>query len=88
MAKTIAMAEAKWARKMATAGAKWKANVTGKGPEYCSGVAKFIGAGTCDSAKQTAWTEGVDAVSAVEFQTSVAGKGPEWRAKYIESMGA
>lgn len=86
MTGSIGLAEAKWTRKMSTAGAKWKADVTGKGSAYCSGVAAFLGTGTCNPEKESAWNTGVDAVSAADFQASVAGKGPKWAARYREAM--
>jgi hypothetical protein len=82
----IDLAEKKWARKMATAGPRWKAHVTGKESAYCKGVAEFLGVATCSPEKMTAYREGVGAVSAEDFATAVRGKEAKWRARYTEAM--
>lgn len=83
---TLEMAKAKWARKMAVAGERWKSGVTGKGAEYCSGVAAFLGVGTCAPDKRAAFEAGVNAVSASDFQSAVAGKEEKWARKLREAL--
>ena len=75
---TLESARRKWEEKTAAAGEKWKAAVTGKGGEWCSGVAKFLGVGTCNPQARARYEEGVGRVSAAEFQASISGKGAKW----------
>ena len=87
MAGKIGLAQGKYARKTATMGTNWKRGVTGKGGEYCKGVADFIGVKSCNKARESAWTSGVDAVSASDFGTAVRGKEDKWARRYREAMG-
>lgn len=82
----IELAQKKWERKMATAGPRWKAGVTGKESSFCRGIAEFLGVGTCNPERASAYREGVAAVSAEDFQAAVAGKGSKWAARYREKM--
>jgi hypothetical protein len=81
---TIETAKKKWARKVK--GEKWKRGVTGKESEYCSGVAEFLGVGTCNPERAAAWREGVDSVSAADFDKAVRGKEEKWARRYREKM--
>lgn len=82
----IDAARDKWERKMSNAGAKWKRGVTGKVSAFAKGMAEFLGLSDINSLKKDAWTAGVDATSADSFQSMVAGKGPKWEAKLIDSF--
>jgi len=77
MAKTIAMGQAKWERKMQRAGPNWKAGVSGKEGNYSRGLSESVGAPVSGQVV-SAWREGVDATSAEDFQRSVSGKGSTW----------
>lgn len=78
-------AKAKWARKVK--GKSWKAGVKGKGSEFCAGVAEFLGISSCNKEIESAYTAGVDAVSASMFDAAVAGKEEKWFRRYKEKMG-
>lgn len=80
MAKTLAYAQAKWERKTAGAGDKWKAGVSGKEGEYAKGVAEV--AGSCGSQTRASWAAGVGAVSAADFNAAISGKGAKWAEHY------
>jgi hypothetical protein len=69
---------------MKVKGERWKSGVTGKGPDYCKGVAEFIGVGTCKSERERAYTEGVNAVTAADFDAAIAGKEEKWARRYRE----
>lgn len=82
MAKTIAYAADKWARKTSNAGAKWKSALdSGASARYCTGLQEFLG----HSAPQAcgAYNAGISAVSASDFQSAVAGKA----GKYSAALG-
>lgn len=80
MAKTLAYATQKWERKTANAGGRWKAAVEGAGSRYCEGFQQFLGHPAPQAC--AAFTAGVGAVSAAEFQGAIAGKG----GKYAEAL--
>lgn len=84
---TIAEAQAKWERKMATAGEAWKRGVTGRGDAYCRGVAQFLGVGTCNPLARQKWEQGVAALDASAFQRAVAGKGSKWAENLRRALG-
>ncbi|MFQ6055180.1 MAG: hypothetical protein ACE5KE_00305 [Methanosarcinales archaeon] len=75
---TIALAQKKWERKMATAGPRWKKGVTDAVGRFASGMARFLGISDISPEKKTAWSEGTGAVSAEDFASAVKGKGPKW----------
>ena len=77
---TLEMAKAKWARKTAGAGPKWKAGVTGKEGLYADGLRAF--AGGVGTTLPAHWADGVNSVSAEEFSSAVAGK----ESKYAEKL--
>jgi hypothetical protein len=83
---TPELAKRKWARKVK--GEKWKRGVTGKESEYCSGVAAFLGVSTCNPERASAWREGVNAVSATDFDNAVRGKEEKWFRRYKEKMAS
>ena len=80
---TLESAKAKWARKMAVAGPKWKAGVYDKGDDYCEGVGTFLGISPdyCKRNQGESFTKGVDAVTAESFAASVRGKEDKWADK-------
>ncbi len=71
---TLASAQAKYERNTANAGSKWKAGV--ERGDYCGKMAAFLG--TRPNRMCADWSAGVGAVSAGEFQASIAGKGNAW----------
>lgn len=75
-------AQAKWERKTANAGAKWKAMVEGKGQEYAEGLSRSLEGASVGPMTRAAWEEGIRETSAEDFQRSIAGKGR----KYIENL--
>ena len=81
MAKNISYAQAKWERKTANAGARWKTAVEGAGSRYCEGLQAFLGHPAPSAC--SAYTAGVNAVTAADFQSDVSGKG----AKYAAALG-
>ena len=85
MAKTIGMAQAKYERKTAGAGERWKRGVNGAGSRYAAGESDFLGGPVSGQVVQ-AWEQGVGAVSADEFGRSVAGKGSKWAENYRRAM--
>jgi len=84
MAKTIAYAQAKWERKTAGAGEKWKSMVSGKEGAYAAGVTAVAGA--CGPQTRQAWSSGVGAVSAAEFNAAISGKGSKWADNYRKGV--
>jgi hypothetical protein len=74
---TLQSAQAKWERKTANAGPKWKAAVTGKGAEYAAGIQRFLGAPPSATVVNS-YEQGVAAVTAQDFQNAIAGKGAKW----------
>jgi len=82
----IDRAQAKWERKTANSGGKWKRNVSGKKHAYESGIARFIGVSPGQITTGGTWQREVSAVSAAEFNQSVQGKGGKWRANYIAGV--
>lgn len=77
MAKSLEQGRAKWARKMGRAGPNWKAGVSGKSGAYGEGLSQSVGA-PVSPAVVSSWQEGVDAVSAEQFQQAVTGKDRKW----------
>jgi len=80
----VELAKKKWERKVK--GDKWKKGVTGKEDEFCRGVAEFLGVPTCNPDRMTAFREGVDAVTASDFDAAVKGKEEKWARRYKEKM--
>jgi len=80
----VELAKKKWARKVK--GDKWKKGVTGKEHDFCKGVAEFLGTGTCNPEVAKNWREGVDSVSAADFDAAVRGKEEKWYQRYKEKM--
>lgn len=77
---SLQRAQAKWERKTARAGEKWKAGVSGKASEYCKGLSETLGVSydACMAQAGRSWGEGTGAVGAAEFQSAVTGKGSKW----------
>jgi hypothetical protein len=84
---TLALAKAKWLRKMRDAGARWKAAVTGKRSAYAEGLGRFAGV-TPGTAMPSHYEEGVGAVTAEEFGKAVAGKEDRWASRLVEAITA
>lgn len=82
---TLALAKAKWARKMRDAGARWKAGVTGKRSAYAEGLAKFAGV-SAGASMPSHYEEGTGAVTSEEFARAVAGKEDKWATKLAEAI--
>lgn len=84
----IREAQAKWERKTARAGEKWKAGVSGKASEYCKGLAEKLGVSydACMAQAGRSWGEGTGAVGAGEFQSAIAGKGAKWAEKLVRGI--
>jgi hypothetical protein len=82
---TLEMAKKKWANKVK--GSKWKAGVTGKEDAYCDGIARFLGIRSCNPELRKAWADGVDMVSARDFDEAVHGKEERWASRYSEKAG-
>jgi len=84
---TLELAKRKWARKMANAGAKWKAAVTGKTDAYVEGIRTSLGLPVGPITRGN-WTTGVDDVSAADFQSAVSGKEDYWARRLAEGLAA
>jgi len=84
---TLALAKAKWARKMANAGAKWKAGVTGKRSAYAEGLGRFAGV-TAGSTMSSNYEAGVNATPAEEFQRAVAGKEETYARNFADAIAS
>lgn len=78
----------KWEQKTQNAGTKWKADVAGSATAYCEGLAKAFGinVGSCMSGAGARFQQGVDMVSAQEFQQSIAGKGNKWLQNTVRGL--
>jgi predicted oxidoreductase len=81
---TPELAKKKWREKVK--GEKWKKGVTGKEDAYCKGVAEFLGTTTCNPDRLNAYREGINRVSAADFDRAVSGKEEKWFQKYKEKM--
>lgn len=76
---TIQQAAAKWARKTANAGQKWKNAVTNA--PYCEGFTKFLGHSPKGD-ECANWATAVGNVQATDFQAAISGK----ESKYIRGL--
>ena len=81
---TPELAKQKWRRKVT--GDRWKAGVSGKADEYCSGIARFLGVSSCNPEIKERYRQGVDAVTAEMFNQAVAGKEEKWFENYKKAM--
>lgn len=75
---SIDRARENWERKTRNAGNKWKDAVQGRQGDYERGVAEFLGVDEAQVTTGGRWNDGVNSVSAGEFQQSVDGKGDKW----------
>jgi len=71
---TLETAMNKWARNTANAGEKWKVGVSHG--DYCGAMTQFLG--VRPNRMCADWQQGVGAVSAQDFQSSIAGKANKW----------
>jgi len=85
----IELAKAKWARKMAKAGPKWRKGIEEAVREdlYRKGLALFSGQ-TPGAEMATNWAEGVLQVTAEQFQEAVKGKEEKWATKLLRAIAA
>jgi len=83
---TLSLAEKKWERKMANAGTKWKSGVSGKVDEWARGLANFLGISDISTEKKSAWSEGINSVTAEDFSSAVRGKADKWARKLKEAF--
>lgn len=74
---TLQSAQAKWERKTAGAGGRWKAGTQGAGGRWAAGMGQFLGS-SVGGQHVGAYEAGVNAVSASDFEQSIAGKGSKW----------
>lgn len=81
MAKSLAQGQAKWERKTANAGDKWKAATNGAAGTWAAGVSESAG-GPVGPMTRAAYEQGVGAVSAQDFNSSISGKGSKWAENY------
>lgn len=75
---TLQESQQKWEQNTANAGERWKQGVQGASDEFCSGIAEFAGTGNCNQRLVTNWRNGVQRVTAQEFQNRISGKGDAW----------
>jgi hypothetical protein len=80
---TIDQGQVKWERKTSGAGAKWKAAVGDTG-RWAEGLRR-AGAQPGPISTQ-AYSAGVGAVTAADFDASVSGKGPKWRENFLRGI--
>lgn len=78
MPKSVSYAQQKWERKTQSAGSRWKEATTGAGSRYCEGLQAFLGHAAPQAC--SAYTAGVGAVSASDFQSAIAGGGARYAA--------
>lgn len=83
---TLETAMKKWARKMKTAGTRWKKGVTDKTDAFAKGLARFLGLPDISDAKKTAWSEGVGSITAEDFARAVSGKEEKWARRLKEAF--
>ncbi len=79
MVKSLSYAAEKWERKTSNAGAIWKDMVTGAGAAYCENFQAFVGHPTPQAC--AAYTAGVGATTAADFQSAISGKRGKYEAK-------
>jgi len=75
---SLSSAQAKWERKTAGAGAKWKAAASAAKGLYCDGFSKFAEHQVVDACNE--YGAGIDATSAEDYASGVAGKGSKYAA--------
>ena len=83
---TITTAKAKWARKMANVGPKWKKRVTDKTEAYREGLRRFVEGAPVGDAMVSNWKAGIDAVTPDYFQKAVSGKEEVYARKFLEAV--
>lgn len=78
-------AERKWTENTANAGTQWKSGVSRAESDgaYCKGINQVLG-GNAPGCPRRAnnWAQGVNSISASDFQQSVQGKGSKWAENY------
>jgi hypothetical protein len=88
---TITLAKAKWARKMAKAGPRWKSGVEDaiKRDAYRKGLELFSeGKVKPGPTMYSNYVEGVGAVSAEAFQSAVRGKEDKWAERLLKAIAS
>jgi len=78
MVKSIDYSQRKWERKTSDKGGKWKERVGGAKSKAASNMATFVGHPVPEWS--TAYSAGVDGVTAEDFNSAIRGKGPDWAA--------
>lgn len=78
MVKTLDYAQRHWERKTAAKGDKWKKKVEAAKAKAAANMAAFVGHPVPDWS--TAYSTGVDGVTAEDFNSAIRGKGPDWAA--------
>lgn len=76
MVKSIDYSQRKWERKTSAKGSKWKEKVGAAKSKAATNFATFVGHPVPEWA--TAYSSGVDGVSAEDFDSAIRGKGPDW----------
>ena len=76
MVKNIDYAQRKWERKTSDKGGKWKERVGAAKGRAATNFAAFVGHPVPEWG--TAYSSGVDGVSAEDFNSAIRGKGPDW----------
>lgn len=76
MVKTIEYAKRKWERKTSGKGSKWKERTTAAKSRASDNMAKFVGHPVPEWS--SAYSSGVDGVSASDFESAIRGKGEDW----------
>jgi len=78
MVKTIDYAKGKWERKTAGKGGKWKERTSAAKERASSGFSAFVGHPVPEWA--SAYSAGIDGMSAEQFESAIRGKGEKWAA--------
>lgn len=78
MVKSIEYSQRKWERKTSNKGGKWKERTGAAKAKAGANMAAFVGHPVPEWAG--AYSEGVDGVTAEDFNSAIRGKGPDWAA--------
>lgn len=76
MVKSVDYAQAKWERKTAGKGGKWKDRASAGTGRACSQMAAFVGHAVPEWCRDQ--STGIGAVSPADFEGAIRGKGSKW----------
>jgi len=85
MSNTLERAKRRYAKSMVDAGQRWKKGVRGKRKKYRKEIGKLAGVKS-GSVMADNWQEGVDGISAKDFNLAVKGKAELWANRFAKAV--